>query len=279
MLIARFARVETLLHIHGTDWDTFYTREPNWLKILYKTGLRMPKQIIVLYETWRCNINQLVPNAIVHSLANCLEDVNPPDSTLAKRLRSELGLNENNFVVLTVGFVGWRKGYLDILDAVPMVVKDNDLVRFVFVGGEEYPGESNQVISRVENENLGKWVLVTKEVQRSKIPEYLAAADVFLLPSRREGMPISILEAMRAGLPVIVTKVGAIPEMIENWESGLLIEPGVPDAIARAVIDLSRNGDERQKLAKSARKTFEKNFEVNACIAKLASIYNNMSAA
>jgi len=63
--------------------------------------------------------------------------------------------------------------------------------------------------------------LVIKEVQRSNIPAYLAAADVFLLPSRREGMPISILEAMRAGLPVIVTKVGAIPEMIEDGQSGL----------------------------------------------------------
>ena len=276
MVIARLAGVQTLLHIHGTDWDTFYTRESKWLKVLYKIGLRIPKHIIVLYETWRRNINELVPNANVETLANCLEDVPTPDSTLAKSIRPELGLDENNFVVLTVGFVGWRKGHLDILDAVPQVVRYDDSVRFIFVGGEEYPGESNKVISRIENESLGKWVLVTKEVLRSNIPLYLAVADVFLLPSRREGMPISILEAMRAELPIIVTKVGAIPQMIEDGQSGLLIEPGAPDAIAQAVIKLSQNDAFRQKLAKGARKAFETKYEVNACISELAYIYSIM---
>jgi glycosyltransferase involved in cell wall biosynthesis len=277
MIIARIAGTKTLLHIHGTDWDTFYTRESAWLKVLYKIGLRIPKRIIVLYETWRINIKKLVPSANVVALANCLEDIHPPDSTLVESIRPELGLDQKNFIVLTVGFVGWRKGHLDILDAVPQVVRENDSVRFVFIGGEEYPGESDRVISRIKSENLDKWLLVTKEVQRSKVPAYLAAADVFLLPSRREGMPISILEAMRAGLSVVVTRVGAIPEMIEGGESGLLIEPGSPDAIAEAVINLSRDDLLRLKLGKGARKAFEKKYEVNACIRELASIYGSMS--
>lgn len=276
MVIAWLAGARTLLHIHGTDWDTFYTRESAWLKLLYKIGLRIPKRIIVLYETWRININKLVPNANVGALANCLEDINPPESTLVEGIRPELGLDQNNFVVLTVGFVGWRKGHLDILDAVPRVVKENQSVRFIFMGGEEYPGESDQVISRIKSENLDNWVLVTREVERSKVPAYLAAADVFLLPSRREGMPISILEAMRAGLPVIVSNVGAIPEMIEDGQSGLLIEPGSSDAIAQAVINLSRDDVLRQRLAESARKAYEKKYEVNACIRELSSIYSNM---
>ncbi len=278
MIIAWLAGTRTLLHVHGTDWDTFYTREPAWRKVLYKIGLRIPKLIIVLYETWRININRLAPNTNVVALANCLEDIHPPESTLVQSIRPELGLDQNNFVVLTVGFVGWRKGHLDILDAVPQVVKENPSVRFIFIGGEEYPGESDQVISRIKSENLDNWVLVTREMERSKVPAYLAAADVFLLPSRREGMPISILEAMRAGLPVIVSNVGAIPEMIEDWQSGLLIEPGASDSIAQAVINLSRDDVLRQELAKSARNVFEKKYEVHACISELASIYSKICA-
>ena len=177
--------------------------------------------------------------------------------------------------MLTVGFVGWRKGHLDILDAVPRSYKSQrDRSDLFFIGGEEYPGDSNLVKSRIENENLSKWVFMTNEVPRSEIPLYLASADVFLLPSRREGMPITILEAMRGGCPVIVTKVGAIPEMIIDGESGILIEPGRPEAIAQAVIDLSKNDVLRLKLGKGARKAFETKFEVHACIKELALVYS-----
>jgi glycosyltransferase involved in cell wall biosynthesis len=91
-------------------------------------------------------------------------------------------------------------------------------------------------------------------------------------------MPISILEAMRACLPVIVTKVGAISEMVQNDKSGILIEPGDSDAIAGAVIRLSEDSELRTRLARGARKEFEARFEVNACIQKLASVYSAMSA-
>jgi glycosyltransferase involved in cell wall biosynthesis len=278
MFLSKLAGVKILLHIHGTDWDTFYTQESRKMKVIYKIGLRMPEQIIVLYDVWRTNIKKLVPAANISALPNCLEDEESPDPMLVEKIRSEMAFGPENIIVLTVGFVGWRKGHLDILDAVPRVVNKNDNVRFVMVGGEEYPGESYLVKSRIDSENLGKWVLMTHEIERTEIPAYLACSDVFLLPSNREGMPISILEAMRAGLPVIVTKVGAIPEMVENDESGILIGPGDSDAIARAVIRLSQDSELRIRLARRARKEFESRFEVNACIEKLASIYNAMSA-
>lgn len=276
MIIARILGARVLLHIHGTDWDTFYTRESKWLKVLYWIGLRIPKQIIVLYDTWRVNISKIVPNACVKALANCLEDIEPPSPASVQRARAKLGVNDHELLVLTVGFVGWRKGHLDILDAVPEVIEANEAVRFVFIGGEEYPGDSNLVISRIENENLSRWVFMTNEAPRSEIPLYLASADIFLLPSRREGMPISILEAMRAGLPVIVTTVGAIPEMVIDRKSGILIEPSAPKAIANAVIDLSRDVSFRKRLAQDARKAFETQFEVNACIKDLALVYEAM---
>lgn len=276
MLIARLSGVNVLLHIHGTDWDTCYTRESSWFKILCWIGLRMPKQIVVLYDTWRINIKKLVPNADVKTLSNCLEDIQTPIPALVRKVRARLGISDHELVVLTVGFVGFRKGHLDILEAVPDVIRANESVRFVFIGGEEYSGESDLVISRIKNENLDKWVFMTGELPRSEIPLYLASADIFLLPSRQEGMPISMLEAMRTGLPVIATTVGAIPEMVVDGKSGILIKPASPKAIAQTVTDLSRDDSLRESLAGGARKAFEAQFEVNACVQKLGLIYEKM---
>ncbi len=276
MIIAKLTGTKILLHIHGTDWDTVYTQRSKFTKFVFRIGFRTPQRIIVLYETWRININKLVPKAEVHSIANCLEDTDPPDPSLVQRIRPELDIGDNNFLVLTVGFVGPRKGYLDILDAIPPVVKTDESVRFVFVGGEERPGENHPVLSRIKKHNLDKWVLVTGEVHRSKIPLYLAAADVFLLPSRDEGMPIAILEAMRAGLPIITSTIGGIPEMIEDGRSGILIEPGNPFKIAEAVMKLLKNKRLREELARRARTDFEKKFETHVCIDKLATIYRSM---
>ena len=276
MLIARFAGAKILLHIHGTDWDSCYVGRSEFTKFVFKIGFRIPQQIIVLYETWRINIKKLVPKEKVHAIANCLEDTQPPSPSLVEQIRPELGIGNNHFLVLTVGFVGPRKGYLDILDAVPEIVKTDESVRFVFVGGEERPGENYPVLSRIENQNLNRWVLAVGEAHRSKIPLYLAAADVFVLPSREEGMPIAILEAMRAGIPIITTTVGGIPEMIEDGYSGILIEPENPSKIAEALKSLLKNKELRQRLAQGARTVFEKKFETHVCINKLASIYNSM---
>lgn len=276
MAIARFTGTRILLHIHGTDWDSCYEDRSLLIKLVFGIGFRLPQQIIVLYNTWRININRLAPGAKVHAIANCLEDAIPPDSTLVKTIRPELGMNNNNFFVLTVGFVGPRKGYLDILDAIPQIVTLNEEVRFVFIGGEERPGENYPVLSRIKNENLDRWVFFMGEIHRSKIPLYMSAADVFLLPSREEGMPIAILEAMRAGLPIITTTVGGIPEMIEDGASGILIEPENPGKIAEALFSLMKNKVLREKLARGARTVFETKFETRVCISELQTIYESM---
>jgi glycosyltransferase involved in cell wall biosynthesis len=276
MAIARLTGTKILLHIHGTDWDACYEDRSLLTKLVFGMGFRMPQQIIVLYNTWRININRLVPGAKVHAIANCLEDVIPPDPDLVKTIRPELGMDNENFFVLTVGFVGPRKGYLDILDAVPQVVQSDDSVRFVFVGGEERPGENYPVLSSIKNKNLDRWVLVTGEVHRSNIPLYFAAADVFLLPSREEGMPIAILEAMRAGLPIITTTVGGIPEMIKDGTSGILIEPENPQKIAEALLTLMNNKVLREELASGARAVFETKFETRVCISELETIYESI---
>jgi len=240
-----------------------------------RIGLRMAPRIVVLYSLWAENIRKICPTADVLVARNLIHDQDPPQPAEVRQLREKLGLTEKHFVVLTIGYVGWRKGSFVILDAVPEVASQDPSVRFVLVGSEEMPGEMAQLAQRVDKENLSAWVTFTGEVERKKANVFYSLADVYLLPSFIEGMPITIIEALRSGLPVISTRIGGIPDMIEDRVSGLLLNPGAPKEIAEAVLLLKRDSELRKKLAEGARRTFDEKFEFSRGIEEIRAVYRS----
>jgi len=125
----------------------------------------------------------------------------------------------------------------------------------------------------IRTKALGKWIQLLGAVPRERIPLLLALADAFLLPSHTEAMPISILEAMRANVPVIASPVGGIPEVIEDGVNGILVNPGCVYAIVQAVLRLRRDSDLRRKLADAGRKVFEERFEFSRGLNEIRSLY------
>jgi len=276
MALARLAGLKAILHIQGCDWDRFYPKTSLFRKLYTRVGLWVPNRIIVLYGVWVDEIKKMYPAANVRIVKNLLHDQPPPEPAAVERVRKNLELTLDDFVVISVGSVGWRKGTFEILKAVPKVVAEEDSVRFVLVGGESLPGEMDKLQEIIEKENLGKWVRLTGEVPRDKVPLYLALGQVYVLPSFIEGMPVAIIEAMRSGLPVISTRVQGIPDMMVDRESGILIDPGRPDQIAENVLLLKRDEAFRQKIAAGGRKTFEEVFEFSRGIEQIRQIYREL---
>ena len=108
---------------------------------------------------------------------------------------------------------------------------------------------------------------------RSDIDQLLPGADAFILSSKREGFPMSILEAMAAGLPVIATSVGGIPEVIKDGQNGILVPPQDQNALANAICHILDDSRFAANLARMARITVEQNYSIQAVTEAYSKIY------
>jgi glycosyltransferase involved in cell wall biosynthesis len=112
--------------------------------------------------------------------------------------------------------------------------------------------------------------------ERSDVPELLAAADVFVLPSRSEGLPLSVIEAMAAGLPVVASRVGGVPELVAGGETGMLVPPGDPEALAAALRALLDDAERRRALGAAGRRRAEAHFDLPAFRAAHVELYERL---
>lgn len=173
-----------------------------------------------------------------------------------------------NPVIGTVGTLRQVKGHRVLLEAAPRILAALPQTHFVLAGtGPE----------RKRLEALARELEVADRVrflgQRADIPAVLAAFDVFVLPSLGEGMPNAVLEAMVAGLPVVASRVGGIPEVVEDGKSGLLVEPDSPGALADALICVGREQQLRRTMGQRGRHRALTTFSPQTELAETEALY------
>jgi glycosyltransferase involved in cell wall biosynthesis len=111
---------------------------------------------------------------------------------------------------------------------------------------------------------------------RDDVPRLLAASDLFALPSLWEGHPLSVMEAMAAGLPVVATRVGGIPELVDDGENGILLASGETDEVTPAVRRMIARSDERARMGASAQKKARHLFDVSVMVASYEALYERV---
>jgi len=109
--------------------------------------------------------------------------------------------------------------------------------------------------------------------RRNDVPSVLVSCDLFVLPSWAEGLPNSVLEAMAAGLPVVATRVGGIPEVIEDGVSGLLVAPRDSHALAIAILQVLKNERLAKQLGRSAKERVYTQFNFERLLSELDNLY------
>ncbi len=160
------------------------------------------------------------------------------------------------------------KGHADLIRAAAEVSQKFRDAKFLLIGDG---AERSRLEAMTADLGLSKTILFLG--LRDDVPNVLACCDLFVLPSWSEGLPNSVLEAMAAGLPVVATHVGGIPEIIEDGESGLLVAPKDSHALAIAILQLLRNEGLAKHLARSAQERVYAQFNFERLLSELDRLY------
>lgn len=205
---------------------------------------------------------RVIYNGIEPSLYNV-----PPDPTL----RASLGVPEKTKVVGVVANLIHYKGHRFFLQACHEVKRKIPEVRFLLIGDGPL---------RRELEGLAAALSLEKDVlflgSRQDIPELLALMDVAVLPSLEEGFPNAVLEAMAAGKPVVATRVGGIPEAVIHGETGLLVQPKDPQALADAILALLDDPQLAEEMGRAGQERVKKEFSLDRMIREMEGLYEEL---
>jgi len=192
------------------------------------------------------------------------------DDAVRRSVREELGIDEEQPVIGAVGNLYPVKGHTYLLKAMAIVKEKYPHAMLVIAGRGEILDQL-----REEARGLGIKQKVVFLGFSEKIPAFLQSLDIFVLPSLSEGLPLSVLEAIAAGKPVIATNVGGISEVLDDGYAELLVPPRNPDALAEKILLLLRNPELASRLRGLGRMKVEKEFSLNSMMEKYQELYRN----
>jgi glycosyltransferase involved in cell wall biosynthesis len=165
-------------------------------------------------------------------------------------IRREMGIEQSHIVIASIGHSVRVKGWDVAIKAFVDVYKKLPNVRMLLVGDQTSPEFYNQLTELIKQYKMEDNIKFAGK--RNDIPEILKSSDIFILPSRSEGMPGALVEAMAAGLPCIAAEVGGVPEVIKHDDNGLLFKRANSQELAESLIKLIKNKKLQTKLASQA---------------------------
>jgi glycosyltransferase involved in cell wall biosynthesis len=256
--IAKLFHKKVIYHIHGAEFDLYYKKSSNFIKQIMANSLNKSDLIIVLSKEWENKISNICSNKNIRILYNptVIKEINHIES---QRVR-----------FLFMGRLEKRKGIYDIIEAAKYIKNPDVIINLYGDGNLE---EFQKLI--IDN-NLQEKVQIKGWISGDKKNEVFQTSAVLILPSYSEGLPMSILEAMAVGLPIISTPVGGIPEAVEDGVNGFLIQPGAYKALAEKIDILANDKVLREQMGQDGYKIAKEKFDINVVIKQLKEIHNEL---
>jgi glycosyltransferase involved in cell wall biosynthesis len=237
--LARLFGCKVIYHFHATRtvFESFFA-EPNLINRYALHTLRNCDAIVVLSDIWKQVVSDVLPDSNIVVIYNPVMEFG---HSFQRRHTGEMR-------ILYLAHLIERKGYRDLLEAFAEVVKRVGNVRLVFCGSgeEQYAQDRCRALGIESAVEFHGWVSDDAKV------EELAKATAFCLPSYDEGLPMGILEAMSAGVPVVATPVGGIPDVLRDDENALLFAPGDVPALGKQLCRLLEDAALRNRLSSKA---------------------------
>lgn len=245
--VCRMTKVKVVLHHHGAEFLDFYDRSRSWKRAWIYSTIKKAHVNLVLGEYQRGQMKKRFPTASFQIQYNV---VTVPDA--------------NNYRIdatgiLFVGRMGKRKGIYDLLKAVSECENRLEKNIKLYLCGD---GETKKVQETVNRLGIQDRIEYIGWVSQDRMKRIYQDTMMMILPSYHEGLPMALLEAMAQGIPCIASNTDAVPELIEDGQSGILVEPGNVAEIRQALLYLATNPQARERIGESGYRRVKNKFRL-----------------
>lgn len=243
-LLATLARRPYVLHVHASDFDGYYRAASRWEQQLVRRTLARAALVIAVSPAWEKRLR-----AIVACRTTAIPNLVPIPPVQAS-------LDPPTPRVVSLGRLGVRKGSYTLVRALAVLGQTCPRACLVLAGD----GEIDSVMLEARSLGVGDRVELPGWIGPEERERTLLGASVFALPSREEGLPVALLEAMAYGLPSVVSPVGGIPDVFVEGRHGFFVPPDDPDALAERLGALLGDPDAAREMGANARRDMAENY-------------------
>lgn len=257
---AVLAGTPVVLQVHGGDFVNFHERLSSLGKAFVRWIFRRSTVLIALSDEWKRRLQVIAGHSRIEVVSNPVL-IPPPRKPQFRK----------HCTLLFLGNIGRLKGCYVLLAALAAVKSTFPDVRLLCGGDGDHASFLRDAAKRGLQDNVQLLGWVTGPAKR----RLLARSTLFVLPSYAEGLPMALLEAMAAGMPIVSTPVGGIPDAVRDGIDGVLVPPGDAPALAHAIERLLSDDRLRESLGTSARARAIENYGVDQVVDRLESIYGH----
>jgi glycosyltransferase involved in cell wall biosynthesis/peptidoglycan/xylan/chitin deacetylase (PgdA/CDA1 family) len=257
ILLARLMRLPVLAHFHAGDIDEYLACQPATGKLFIRKALAASDRLIAVSRRSAAQLMALGDPLDIVILPNAI------DTGVFQPRRSEH--DDGSIGLLFIGATGKLKGERDLVHALARLEPDAArTIRASFLG---YGAENLRPLC--EEAGITSMIGHLGPVSMADRLRFFERADIFVLPTYAEAMPVSVIEAMAAGLAIVTTPVGGIPELIDDGENGVLFPAGDVNALAACIAGLVDNAERRRELGRRARDKVLREMDIDQYTARL----------
>lgn len=262
-LAAAASRVPRVTTVHGFTGGNIKNRVNEWIQV---RAYRAFNAVVAVSQPIVQRLKKAgVRDRLIHSIPNAI-DVRH-QVIVRPEARARLGVSNDEFVIGWVGRMSTEKGPDLLVEALKSAKQP---FKAIFIGDGPDRRMLQEKIAAFGLESSVRWPGVVPDAA-----SVFAAFDVFVLSSRTEGIPIVLLEAMRANVPIVATRVGGVPEMLDDTEA-LLVPSDQPFALAAAIASVRDDAEAARTRAQAARTRLERDFSVDPWVARYDAVYRSV---
>jgi len=274
IMICKIFRKHLVCHLHSKYTGPLFLRKRG-LRFIFHWVMLLPDKVVVLSENLKRQFSGLIRHDKLEVINNIV-NTSLYDKLVEEEKAEGFQKTVKPITILFVGRLSKKKGIWDLLEAIALIAADGRNVIFELAGVAEYKEEEIKVFGYCDNPFMKDHVSLLGTISGKLKVSTFRNADIFVFPSHIENMPIVILEAMAAGLPIVSTNVGEIPDIIDSEINGFLVEPGDTKKLAEKLVTLIESPDLRDRIGRNNHTKARNYYDVEIGVRKLHKVFDDL---